>query len=60
MKKQKAKQTGKNRKTSTRKHQMLKFYLWHGMIVDKVREAILFTQSKWLEKHIYSTTQKME
>ena len=31
---------------------MLKFYVRHGMIVDKVHEIISFKQSKWLEKYI--------
>ena len=33
-------------------HRMLKFYLRHGMVVDKVHELISFRQSKWLEKYI--------
>ena len=31
---------------------MLKFYVRHGMIVDKVHEIISFKQSNWLEKYI--------
>ena len=37
---------------------MLKFYVRHGMIVDKVHEIISFKQSKWLEKYINFNTQK--
>ena len=31
-------------------YRMLKFYVRHGMVVDKVLHMILFKQSKWLEK----------
>ena len=31
-------------------YRMLKVYLRHGMIVDKVHEIISFRHSKWLEK----------
>ena len=31
---------------------MLKFYVRHGMIVDKIHEVISFKQSKWLNKYI--------
>ena len=37
---------------------MLKFYIRHGMIVDKVHNKISFKQSRWLEKYINFTTQK--
>ena len=37
---------------------MLKFYVKHGMIVDKVNEIISFKRSKWLEKNINFNTQK--
>ena len=37
---------------------MLKFYVRHGMIVDKVHEIISFRQSRWLEKYINFNTQK--
>ena len=37
---------------------MLKFYIRHGMIIDKVHEIISFKQSKWLEKYINFNTQK--
>ena len=37
---------------------MLKFYVRHGMIVEKIHEIISFKQSKWLEKYINFNTQK--
>ena len=37
---------------------MLKFYVRHGVIVDKVHEKISFKQSKRSEKYIYFNTQK--
>ena len=39
-------------------YRMLKFYIRHGMIVDKVHEIISFKQSQWLEKYIIFNTQK--
>ena len=39
-------------------YRMLKFYLRHGMIVDKVHNIISFKQSKWLEKYMNINTQK--
>ena len=39
-------------------YRMLKFYVRHGMIVDKVHDIISFRQSRWLEKYIYFHTQK--
>ena len=39
-------------------YRMLKFYLRHGMIVDKVHSVISFKQSRWLEKYINFNTQK--
>ena len=39
-------------------YRMLKFYVRHGMISDKVHEILSFIQSKWLEKYIYFNTQK--
>ena len=39
-------------------YRLLKFYLKHGMIVDKVHNIISFKQSKWLEKYISFNTQK--
>ena len=37
---------------------MLKFYVRHGMVVEKNHELISFKQSKWLEKYISLNTQK--
>ena len=37
---------------------MLKSYVRHGMIVDKIHEIISFKQSKWLEKFLSFKTQK--
>ena len=39
-------------------YRMLKFYIRHGMIVEKVHEIISFKQSKWLESYISFNTQK--
>ena len=39
-------------------YRMLKFYIKHGMVVEKVQEVISFKQSKWLEKYIIFNTQK--
>ena len=39
-------------------YRMLKFYLRHGMIVDKVHSVISFKQSGWLGKYISFNTQK--
>ena len=37
---------------------MLKIYVRHGMIVEKVHNVISIKQSKWLEKYIGFNTQK--
>ena len=37
---------------------MLKFYVTHGMIVDKNHEISSFKQSMWLKKYINYNTQK--
>ena len=37
---------------------MLKFYIRHGMVVEKPHEIISFKQNKWLEKYIKFCTQK--
>ena len=37
---------------------MLKFYVRHGMVVEKIHEVISFKQTKWLEKYINFNTQK--
>ena len=39
-------------------YRTLKFYLRHGMIVDKVHNVISFKQSRWLEKYINFITEK--
>ena len=39
-------------------YRMFKFYVRHGMVVDKFHELISFKQSKWLEKQINFNTQK--
>ena len=39
-------------------YRMLKFYVRHGMIVEKIYEIISFKQSKWLEGYISFNTQK--
>ena len=39
-------------------YRMLKFYIRHGMIVDKVHSIISFKQSRWLEKYISYNTEK--
>ena len=37
---------------------MLKFYVRHGMVFEKIHELISFKQNKWLKKYIYISTQK--
>ena len=37
---------------------MLKFYVRHGMIVDKVHDMISFRHKRWLKKYINFNTQK--
>ena len=39
-------------------YRMLKFYIKHGMIIDKVHNIISFKQSKWLDKYISFNRQK--
>ena len=39
-------------------YRMLKFYVRHGMVVDKIHEIVSFKQSNWLEKYINFNTQK--
>ena len=39
-------------------YRILKFYVRHGMIVEKIHEIISFKQSRWLEKYISFNTQK--
>ena len=47
-----------NKKNYLVHYRMLKFYLRHGMIVDKVHNIISFKQSRWLEKYMNINTQK--
>ena len=37
---------------------MLKFFVRHGMIMEKMHEKISFKQNKWLKNHISFNTQK--
>ena len=39
-------------------YRMLKFYIRHGMIVEKVHNIISFKQSRWLEKNMNLNTQR--
>ena len=39
-------------------YRMLKFYVRHGLIVEKIHEIISFKQSRWLEKYCSFNTQK--
>ena len=39
-------------------YRMFKFYVRHGMVVEKLHEVISFKQSKWLENYINFNTQK--
>ena len=43
-------------KKSLINYRLLKFYVRHGRIVDKIHEIISFKQSKWLEKDINFNT----
>ena len=47
-----------NKKNYLVHYRMLKFYIRHGMIVDKDHTVISFKQSGWLEKYISFNTQK--
>ena len=47
-----------DKKKSLVHYRMLKFYVRHGMIVDKIPEIIYFKQSKLLEKYLTISTQK--
>ena len=47
-----------NKKNYLVHYRMLKFYVRHGMLVEKVHSVISFKQSKWLEKYISFNTQK--
>ena len=35
----------------------MKFYVRHGMIVEKIHEIISFKQNKWLDKYLNFNTQ---
>ena len=39
-------------------YRISKFYIRHGLIVDKIHERISFKQSKWLEKYTSVNYQK--
>ena len=39
-------------------YRTLKFYIRHGMIVEKLHEIISFKQSRWMEKYTSFNTQK--
>ena len=41
-------------------YRLLKFYVRHGMKVDKVHDIISFKQSRWLEKYINILIHKRE
>ena len=47
-----------NKKNYLIHYRMLKFYIRHGMLVDKIHNIISFKQSRWLEKYINFNTQK--
>ena len=47
-----------NKKNYLIHYRMLKFYIRHGMVVDKIQNIISFRQSRWLEKYINFITQK--
>ena len=39
-------------------YRILKFYVKHGMIVDKIQKKISYKRSRWLERFISFNTQK--
>ena len=41
-------------------YRLLKFYVRHGMVIDKIHEIISFKQSNCLEKYIHFITKKNE
>ena len=45
-------------KSSLIHFRLLKVYIGHGMVVDKIHEVISFKQSKWLENFIAFNKQK--
>ena len=40
------------------KYKILKFFIKHEMVVDRIHEVISFRQCIWLEKYINFKTQK--
>ena len=49
-----------NKKNYLIHHRMLKFYVRHGIIVDKIHEKFSFKQSKWLGKNIKFNSQEQK
>ena len=47
-----------NKKNYLVHYRMLKFYIRHGMLVEKVHSVISYKQIRWLEKIICLNTQK--
>ena len=47
-----------DKKNNLAHYRMLKFYLRHGMIVDKIHNIISFRQNRWFEKYINFNTQR--
>ena len=39
-------------------YRMLKFYIRHGMVIDKLHEVISVEQKDWLEKYVSFNTRK--
>ena len=39
-------------------YRLIKFYVRHGMVVEKIHEILSFKQSRWLEKYITFNAQK--
>ena len=39
-------------------YRILKIYVRHGLVVEKIHEVISFKQNKWLEKYINFNKQK--
>ena len=49
---------GTDKKKNLIHYRMLKFYVRHGMIVEKIHDIISFKQSRWLEGYISFDTEK--
>ena len=47
-----------DKKNSLIHYRMLKFYVGHGMVIEKVHNVISFKRSKWLEIYMHFDTQK--